>query len=119
MKKTLAMFVATTALTAAIGLPAWSAMRSTEAGGEERPFAAVLDERQEALPVILISDDDDEPRRWSGHNDDNDDCDDDDDDDDDDDEAGRGARKPAPAGSVAPPRNGLFGNSVAPRVQVN
>lgn len=45
MKKTLAMLVATTALTAAIGLPAWSAMR-TEAGAQERPFAAVFNDGQ-------------------------------------------------------------------------
>lgn len=38
--------------------------------------------------------------------------------DDDDDDRG-GARNPAPAGSVAPPQNGLFGNGAAPQVQVN
>jgi hypothetical protein len=117
MKKTLAMFVATTALTAAIGLPAWSAMRA-EAGAEEPPFAAVFIDGQEALPLILVSDDDDddddERRTRSGHDDD-----DDKDDDDDDDEAGRGTLNPAPAGSVTPPQNGLFGNGAAPQVQVN
>lgn len=117
MKKTLAMLVATTALTAAIGLPAWSAMR-TEAGAQERPFAAVFNDGQEALPLIFVSDDDDDDdknrRRFrQGHDDD------DGDDDEDDDDAGRGARNPAPAGSVAPPQNGLFGNGAAPQVQVN
>lgn len=48
-----------------------------------------------------------------------DDDDGDGDDDEDDDDAGRGARNPAPAGSVAPPQNGLFGNGAAPQVQVN
>jgi hypothetical protein len=119
MKKTLAMLVATTALTTAIGLPAWSAMR-TQAEGEERPFAGVFNDGQEALPLILVSDDDDdddEHRRRSGHdNDDDDDCDDDDDDDDD---CRGGARNPAPAGTVAPPQNGLFGNGAPPQVQVN
>jgi len=38
--------------------------------------------------------------------------------DDDDDDRG-GARKPAPAGTVAPPQNGLFGNGAPPQVQVN
>ncbi|SHM75591.1 hypothetical protein SAMN05443432_1154 [Roseovarius litoreus] len=37
----------------------------------------------------------------------------------DDDDDRRGARNPAPAGSVAPPQNGLFGNGAAPKVQVN
>jgi hypothetical protein len=112
MKKTLAMLVATTAaLTAAIGLPAWSAVR-TEAGAKERPFAAVFNDGQEALPLIFVSDDDDDRNRRrfrQGH----------DDDDGDDDDAGRGARNPAPADSVAPPQNGLFGNGAAPQVQVN
>ena len=53
-----------------------------------------------------------------GHDDDDDD-DDDDCDDDDDDECRGGARNPAPAGTVAPPQNGLFGNGAPPQVQVN
>lgn len=36
----------------------------------------------------------------------------------DDDDRG-GARNPAPAGTVAPPQNGLFGNGAPPQVQVN
>jgi hypothetical protein len=30
-----------------------------------------------------------------------------------------GARNPVPAGTVAPPQNGLFGNGAPPQVQVN
>ncbi len=30
-----------------------------------------------------------------------------------------GAGNPAPAGTVAPPQNGLFGNGAPPQVQVN
>jgi hypothetical protein len=37
---------------------------------------------------------------------------------DDDDERGN-ARNPAPAGSVAPPQNGLFGGGAAPKAKVN
>lgn len=37
---------------------------------------------------------------------------------DDDDDDG-GARNPAPAGTVAPPKNGLFGDGAAPKVKVN
>lgn len=40
--------------------------------------------------------------------------------DDDDDDGGAGAtQNAAPAGTVAPPANGLFGNGPAPRVKVN
>lgn len=39
-------------------------------------------------------------------------------DEDDDDDRG-GASNPAPAGTVAPPQNGLFGNGAPPQVQVN
>lgn len=115
MKKTLAALVATTALTAAIGLPVWSATHAAvEAGGD--PIAAVGEAGQSALSLILASDDDHRDR--SDDDDDNDD-DDDDCDDDDDDGGCRGASSPAPAGTVAPPQNGLFGSGAAPRVQVN
>jgi hypothetical protein len=36
----------------------------------------------------------------------------------DDDDDRSDARNPAPAGSVAPPQNGLFGNGAPPQVQV-
>ncbi len=93
MKKTLTLLVASTALTAAIGVPAWSAMQAP-AGGGLRPFAALFEAGPQALPLVLASDDDDDDRRWRegsrrGHDDD-DEIDDDDDDDDDD--GRRGAR---------------------------
>lgn len=37
----------------------------------------------------------------------------------DEDDDRRSARNPAPASSVAPPQNGLFGNGAPPQVQVN
>ncbi|MFB9148841.1 PepSY domain-containing protein [Roseovarius ramblicola] len=40
------------------------------------------------------------------------------DDEEDDDDRGN-ARNPAPAGTVAPPQNGLFGNGAPPKAQVN
>ncbi len=111
MKKTLTLLVASTALTAAIGVPAWSTMRVS--GGEGLwPLAAHFDEGTQALPLVRVSDDDDDD-----DDDDRDDRDDDDDDDDDDDRGG--ARNPAPAGTVAPPQNGLFGTGTAPQVKVN
>ncbi|MGB3810100.1 MAG: hypothetical protein WA943_08375 [Parvibaculum sp.] len=104
MKKTLTLLVASTALTATIGVPAWSAMQAPTDGGL-RPFAAFFEDALQTMPLVLASDDDDD-------DDDNDDCDDGDGD------CG-GARNPAPAGTVAPPQNGLFGNGVPPQVQVN
>ena len=118
MKKTLAALIATTALTAAIGLPAWSDMRD-QADAGENPTAAVGEYGQSALPLILASDDDDDDHRDRSGDDDDEDDDDDDCDDDDEDDACRGASNPAPVGTVAPPQNGLFGSGAAPRVRVN
>ena len=98
MKQTLTLLLASTALTAAIGLPAWSAMPAP-ADASLRPFAATFEAGAQAMPLVLASDDDD-------------------DDDDDDDRRG-GARAPAPAGTVAPPQNGLFGTGTPPKVKVN
>ena len=119
MRKTLTRLVATTALTAAIGLPAWSAAQPM-ADGTRAPIAALLDESARAMPLVLASGDDvngkhrDRTSFRRGH-------DDSEDDDDDDDGRGRGggAGNPAPTGTVAPPRNGLFGNGAPPQVQVN
>jgi hypothetical protein len=145
MKRTIALLVAATALTATIGVPAWSSMRLPAAADHEIPAGERATGSQGDLPLTRISDDDDDDRgffvssRWLRWGDDDDDhgrrsrssgryADDDhgrrhghDDDDDDDDCYGRncGASNPAPAGSVAPPANGLFGNGAAPQVQVN
>ncbi len=113
MKKTLTLLVASTALTAAIGVPAWSAMQAPS--DVLRPVPALFDDAPKTMPLVLASDDDDDDR-WRGgsrrgH--------DDDDDDDCDDDCQGGARNPAPAGTVAPPQNGLFGNGAPPQVQVN
>lgn len=125
MKTTLALLIASTALTAAIAWPAWSAIQD-RATDETRPIAALLEAGPDAQPVILASNDDDDDddndnRRRSKRNNDDDDDDDEDDDDDDDDDDNRGARtpNPAPAGTVAPPANGLFGNGAPPKVQMN
>jgi hypothetical protein len=130
MKKTFALLVASTALSAALGLAAFSASRDAAGDG---PGSAVSRPDGPALApqLMLASDDhDDDDGRWRdssrrGHDDDDDDDDDEDEDDDDcdeDDDDGncRGAaRNPAPAGTVAPPQNGLFGNGAPPRVQMN
>lgn len=122
MRKTLTLLLASTALAAAIGVPAWSATRTAVDDGP-RPAAALADDAPRTAPVILASSDEDEGDEDEGDEDDDEEDDDDEDDDEDDaedDGAGRaGAANPAPAGAVPPPSNGLFGNGAAPQVQVN
>ena len=98
MRKTLALLVASTALTATLGLPVLAAVTMP---GAQRLTAGLVDADGDSAPVLI-----------------SDDHDDDDDDHDDDDDRG-GARNPAPAGTVAPPSNGLFGNGAPPKVQMN
>jgi len=114
MKKTLTLLVASTALTAAIGVPAWSAMQAPS--DVLRPVAGFFEDAPQTMPLVLASDDDDDDDHGQegsrrGH--------DNDDDDDDDDDCRGDARNPAPAGTVAPPQNSLFGNGAPPQVQVN
>jgi hypothetical protein len=119
MKTTLTLLLASTALTAALGFPAWSAMQSRDMVDSAR-IATISGAAPDASFIILASDDDDRRRFGRDHDDDYDDDEDDDDDDDDDDDEDRrgGTRNRAPAGAVAPPQNGLFGNGAPPRVQV-
>lgn len=117
MKKTLTLtlFATTAALAVAIGVSAWSAGRTAD-DIDGQPQVAASDAGQDVRPLVLVSGDDDddrEYRRGSRHEDD-DDCDDKDDD-----ECVGNTRNPAPAGAVAPPQNGLFGNGAPPKVQVN
>lgn len=102
MRKTLALLVASTALTTTIGWPAWSAMNAP-ADKSTRPLAAQFDDGIWPLPLILASDDNED--------DDDEECDDDD--------CNGGARGPAPVGTVAPLQNRLFRKGTPPRVQMN
>ena len=63
MKKTLTFLAASTALTVAIGVPAWSAMQAPS-DGVLRPVAALFDDAAQAMPLVLASDDDDDDNRW-------------------------------------------------------
>lgn len=120
MKSTLAVLLATTAALGALGLPALATLRASAGPCTNDVCSAVLVSGGTPAPLIRVSGDDDHDddhgRDRRAHRHDDDDCDDDDCDDDDDDESGRpGARRtPAPAGSVAPPVNGLFGNGAPP-----
>ncbi len=113
MKTIISALIASTALTAAVGLPAWAAIRSVT-DADALPIRATAGTEPATPPIILADNDDDDHRSRPGHDDD-----DEEDDDCDDDDCAGSARNPAPAGSVAPPSNGLFGNGAAPQVQVN
>ncbi len=127
MKRTFAILFASTALTVGVGLPAWSAMH--DAPRPQASREAVDDASDESANLLFASDDgrrdrDHGRRLGRGDNDDHDDDDHDDGDDNDDDDDDDGYRSgaaagPAPAGTVAPPNNGLFGSGAAPKVQVN
>lgn len=115
MTKTLSLILASAAVTAALGLPAWSAMQVPS------PLGQALASASEGHLLVLVDDDegeddDDDGAAMSRHKSD----DDDDENECDDDEGscgGAAAAAPAAAGSVPPPQNGLF-DTGTPQVQV-
>ena len=115
MTKTLSLLLASAALTAVIGVPAWSAMHTPSQGEAVTPLAAVFGGTDASSLLVLIDDDEDEDgavKRARSEEDEAEDCDDD--------EGscgGTAANAPAPAGSVPPPQNGLFGTGT-PQVKV-
>ena len=125
MKTTFAILLASTALTLGFGIPAWSVMHDGPRSQTSRH--ATEDASITGAHLLLASDDggsdDDGGLRMSRgeYDDDDEDNDDDgDEEDDDEDEDPTGAAVgPAPAGTVVPPNNGLFGNGAAPKVKVN
>ena len=123
MTSRLSLLFASTALTVALGLPALAAMQVQGKAHDQCSgvCAAVLSADDQPVPFIRVSgdDDDDDDGGWvrRGHDDDED-CDDDDDDDDHDGCIGA-LGNPAPAGTVAPPANGLFGNGAPPVAVTN
>ncbi len=115
MKKTFAILVASTALAIGAGVPAWSGMHRAEHASARTDDDGILklasDDRLDRDHGRKARSDDDD-HRDGDHGDD--------DDDDDDDGYGRNASaNPAPAGTVAPPANGLFGSGAAPKVKLN
>lgn len=114
------LLFASTALTLTFALPALAAMQTQghAQGACSGVCAAVLNSDDLSMPLIRVSGDDDDDDGWvrRGNDDDDEDCDDDDDDDD----GCIGALgNPAPAGTVAPPVNGLFGNGAPPVAVTN
>ena len=120
MSKILSLLLASAALTAVVGVPAWSAMHLPQQGAAVTPMTAVLGSIDTAELLVLVDDDDDEDedadgnvkRGTSNDDDDAEECDDDDR------SCGAAAAtQAAPAGTVAPPQNGLF-DTGTPQVQV-
>ena len=103
MKTTLALLAATIALGA---LFAFTTLDDAHAGNR----ATVTETAQHAWVHLASGDDEDDE--------DEDDADCEEDDDDEDEDCIPGQPLP-PAGTVAPPANGLFGNGTPPKVQVN
>lgn len=133
MTKMMTLLLASTALTIALGATAWSATRIMDDEVLPTAVQSQMDSR-DLSPLIFVNDDDDEDDDDEGEEDDDDeedddgdrrkgarheDDDDDDCDDDDDETCAGGPRNPAPAGSTAPPANGLFGNGAPPKAVTN
>ena len=127
MKTFLTLLVSSTTLSAAFGLPAWSAVQAPNSA--PGPVAAFSNGAAEPMPILLANGGDDDHRwlEFSGREhddeDDDEDCDErdeaEDDEENEDDGCRGGTRNPAPVGTVTPPQNGLFGNGAAPQVRVN
>lgn len=121
MRTIFTILAASTALAAGIAMPAWSAMR-TPAAADARTVTAAFAAKRNAPTVILVGDREDDDRRGDARsatrNGGNDDDEADDDDCKGDDGGCNAAANPAPAGTVAPPTNGLFGTGAPPKVQV-
>lgn len=117
MKK-LSLVLSAAALTAAFGLPAWSALQSSSPEGASS-LRALLDSAAGLRPLVLADNDDgDEDDAAEGGRASRSHVEDDDAQDCEEDDGGCSAAAPAaPAGSLAPPQNGLFGSGT-PRVQV-
>ncbi len=123
----LSLLFASTALTAALGLPALAAMQAqgNAQGGCGGVCTAISGADDLPVPLIRVSADDDDGddggRVRRGYDDaDDEDCDEDEDDDDDDDDACIGVPgNPAPAGTATPPANGLFGTGAPPVAVTN
>ncbi len=121
MKSRMTILASAAVLTVALGVPAWSAIEPSIAG-TIRSIAVVFDDTAKEVAGVFAEhhrrDSDERSRKRSHrahHDDDSADADD-----------GREHRaerrragEPAPASSTVPPPNGLIGNGVPPRVQIN
>lgn len=113
MTPRLSLLFATTTLSVALGLPALAAVLSQGGAPNQcSSICAALFGVDDPAPLIRASGDDDDE-----DDEEDEDCDEDDEEDDDDCTGPRA--NPAPAGTVAPPANGLFGNGAPPVAVTN
>lgn len=120
MTKSIKILIATTALSAVLGLPAWSAMTSSDQETANTATEVRPANEPGSKTFIFASGDNGDDRDHENERDDDDRDDDDDDDDDhrrssDDDDNTRNA---LPTGSVTPPQNGLFESGAKPQVKI-
>jgi hypothetical protein len=121
MKRKTTLLVTAAVLTVALGVSAWSAIEPSIAGAA-RSVAAVFDDTAKEVAGVFAddhrrdSDARERKRAKRAHRDD-------DSADDDDRREHRAERRraadPAPVGPAMPPPNGLIGNGIPPRVQIN
>lgn len=118
MRSTFAVLLATTAVVGALAIPTLGTFARDTPDGT---CPAVVADGTSGPKVRLATGDDDRHRDRirRDHHDDDDDDDDFDDDHDEDDDAPAGRGTPAPAGTVAPPANGLFGTGAPPSAVTN
>ena len=113
--KTLTLLIASAALTAAVGLPAWSALHQAVDGGAATSLSSLVGGDQSGGITIIAEGDDQENEGAtairSHSSGDEDSCEEGEN------NCGSAANPPAAAGTVPPPQNGLFGTAPA-KVQV-
>lgn len=116
MTPRLSLLFASTTLSLTLGLPALAAVPSPgSAPNQCSSICAAVFGAEDPAPLVRVSGDDEDE-------DDEEDCDDDeeeDDDEEDDDDCTDTRANPAPAGTVAPPPNGLFGTGAPPVAVTN
>ena len=111
MTPRLSLLFASTTLSLTLGLPALAAVPSKgSAPNQCSSICAAVFGADDPAPLVRVSGDEEDE-------DDEEDCDEDDEEDDDDCTDTRA--NPAPAGTVAPPANGLFGTAAPPVAVTN
>jgi hypothetical protein len=113
MKSTVALLLASTALAGVLALPTPGALRA-QADTTMSPGDPGTD-----APLVRVKGGDDCDDDSSDDDSSDDDRGDDDDGSEDDDGCRDAQRNPAPAGTAAPPANGLFGTGAPPRAVTN
>lgn len=127
MKPRLALLITASVLPAVLAVPAISSALTTDTPEQAANVLVMPDSASDPAIRLASGGDDDDHRGWFGLFSRDDDDDDDDegncgDDEDDEDEGSAACATgiaPAPAGSIAPPDNGLFNTGAAPVVQAN